>query len=673
MNRFEDIQNNSAKMLKIIQKHMDNGVVFNSTQGVYISEETTIGEGTTIDCNNIFKGKCVIGKNVKINDGNTLNNAVIGNGVTIIKSVVDNATIKQNTTVGPWANVHTRSVVERDCRIGNFVEIKNSNIGINTKMAHLAYIGDSDIGAKCNIGCGVIFVNYDGKNKHRSVVGDSVFIGSNSNIIAPIKIEDNSFIAAGTTVTINLPENCMCIGRNREVVKENRSKYRMCDYKKKYFGTDGIRGIYGEKLTDKIAYLVGNFLGYSADRGVIVLGRDSRKSGEILSSALMQGIIDADCDVIDLGITTTPSVAKIAMDTCANYGVVITASHNPSEYNGIKIFNDKGRKLLNIEEIQIEEHIEKDKPFVYSSKGKIIKKDELINNYIDFLCEDLPDLSHLKVVVDCSNGASVSLAKKVFGSLNINAKFIGVDSNGDNINKNCGALFPEMCAKEVVAGGFDLGFCFDGDADRIIAIDHKGKIISGDKILFAFAKDMKNRGILQGDTVVGTIMTNYGMENYLSKIGIKLERTNVGDHYVVERMLANGYMLGGESSGHIILGDKTTTGDGLLVALQICKLVVLSKQSLRLLTNIKEYPQINKNILTDKKDEIASDKEILDFASSYSDKLGEYGRAFIRASGTEKKLRITVECSDINVATNAANEIEKCIKNKYALNDWNFY
>ncbi len=266
--------------LEIIKKHIDNGVIFKSTDCVYVSSETIIGEGTTIDCNNIFRGKCVIGKNVVIGDGNTLTDCTLGNNVVIQKSVVCNATIKQNTTVGPWAHVHTRSVVERDCRIGNFVEIKNSNIGINTKMAHLAYIGDCDIGAKCNIGCGVIFVNYDGKNKHRSVVGNSVFVGSNSNIIAPIKIEDNSFIAAGTTVTIDLPQNCMCIGRNREIVKENRSKYRMCDFDKKYFGTDGIRGIYGEKVNEKIAYLVGNFLGYSADKGVIILGKDIEKNYE---------------------------------------------------------------------------------------------------------------------------------------------------------------------------------------------------------------------------------------------------------------------------------------------------------------------------------------------------------------------------------------------------------
>ncbi len=660
INNFE----NSSKM-QIIQKHIDNGVIFKSYENVYISEETIIGEGTIIDCNNIFNGKCVIGKNVIINDGNTLTDCTLGNNVVITKSVVNNAVIKQNTTVGPWAHIHTRSVVERDCRIGNFVEIKNSNIGINTKMAHLAYIGDCDIGAKCNIGCGVIFINYDGKNKYRSVVGNSVFVGSNSNIIAPIKIEDNSYIAAGTTVTINLPSNCMCIGRNREIVKENRSKYRMCDYDKQYFGTDGIRGIYGEKINEDIAYLVGNFLGYSADKGVIILGKDPRKSGLNLGNSLIRGITDAGCDVVDLGIVTTPSVAYVTMQTGANYGVVITASHNPSEYNGIKIFNDKGRKLLNIEEIQIEEHINKKQPIIAKSKGKVIERSELIDNYVNFVCSDLPDLSDLKVVVDCSNGASCNLAKRVFDKLNITTKFIGTDCNGDNINKNCGALFPEFCAKEVVAHGYDLGFCFDGDADRIIAIDSKGRVISGDKIIYAFAKNMKNKDMLTGNTVVGTIMTNFGLENSLQEIGINLVRTNVGDHYVVEKMLEQGFILGGESSGHIILGNKVTTGDGLLVAVNLCGLLVESKLSLNKLTDIKEYPQININLMTDKKDEIAKDSEVLDYVKDFSERLGLSGRSFVRASGTENKLRITAECSDKLLAQNTAKEIEKFIKQKY--------
>lgn len=441
----------------------------------------------------------------------------------------------------------------------------------------------------------------------------------------------------------------------------------MCDYNKQYFGTDGIRGIYGKDLDEKIAYLVGNFLGYSADRGVVVLGKDPRKSGLNLANALISGITDAGCNVIDLGVVTTPSVANITTRANANYGVVITASHNPSEYNGIKIFNDKGRKLLNIEEIQIEEHIKKNKPFVQKTKGKVLAEGDYIKDYIDFLCSDLPNLSSLKVVVDCSNGAATSIAKEVFKRLGTKTKFIGTSNGGDDINRDCGALFPEKCAKEVVACGYDIGFCFDGDADRIIAIDHKGKIISGDKILFAFAKDMKNKGELNNNTIVGTVMSNYGLENGLKKIGIELVRTKVGDHYVVEKMLEKGYTLGGESSGHIILGNKVTTGDGLLVALQLLKLIAQSALPLQKLVELKEYPQVNINIMTDKKQEIAKDNELIDVVDDYSGKLGEYGRAFVRPSGTENKLRITAECEDLVLAKSTAEAIAKFVREKYNL------
>lgn len=656
-----------SKRMEIIARHMANGVVFVSTDNVHISEETTIGEGTRIDCNNIFRGKCVIGKGVVINDGNTLVDCTIGGNVVITKSVVESSVIKQDTTVGPWAHVHTGSVVERGCRVGNFVEIKNSNIGINTKMAHLAYIGDCDIGAKCNIGCGAIFVNYDGKNKHRSLIGNSVFIGSNCNIIAPIKIEDNAFIAAGTTVTISLPSGCMCIGRNREVVKENRSKYRMCDYDKHYFGTDGIRGVYGEQLNDDIAYLVGNFLGYSADKGVIVLGRDTRKSGLNLSAALARGITDAGCDVIDLGIVSTPSVANITMRADANYGVVITASHNPPEYNGIKIFNDQGRKLLNIEEIQIEEHIKKAQPICYKTKGRVLTKPELMAGYVDFVCDGVPDLSSQRVVVDCANGGATQLAKEVFARLGAEVKFICTAQDGDSINYQCGALHPERCAKEVVAGRYDMGFCFDGDADRLIAIDNKGRILSGDNILCGFAKDMKSKGTLCGDTVVGTIMTNAGLAKKLAKIGINLLRTNVGDHYVVEKMLENGYVLGGESSGHIVLGDKVTTGDGLLVAVNLCKLAVASGAPLGKLCDFTQFPQVNINIVTDKKAQIAADSEVAEYLQQFEMELGENGRVFVRASGTENKLRITAECEDAEKANNIALQVKNFITQKYLI------
>ena len=244
--------------LKIIQKHLDNGVIFRNLTNIYIYDSVKIGKGTVVYGDQHIRGNTVIGEDCILEPGNIIENTTLGNEVKVIKSVLKDCRIDNKTTVGPFANIHTGSKIERQCRVGNFVEIKNSNIGVNTKMAHLAYIGDVDIGNQCNIGCGSIFINYDGKNKHRSSVGDSVFIGSNSNIIAPVTIEDNAYIAAGTTVTVDLPKNSMCIGRSHETIKENRSTYHKNVFDKKFFGTDGIRGVYGEDLTDEIAYLTGN-------------------------------------------------------------------------------------------------------------------------------------------------------------------------------------------------------------------------------------------------------------------------------------------------------------------------------------------------------------------------------------------------------------------------------
>ena len=331
--------------MSIIRKHINNGVIFLDFDGVYIDKDVVIGKGTKVYANNYLQGSTVIGKDCVIEAGNTINNSRIGDSVKISASNLSDCEIGSKTTVGPNAHVHTHSVIGSGCRIGNYVEIKNSTLGMGTKAAHLAYVGDADIGSNCNLGCGSIFINYDGKNKHRSVVGNSVFIGSNSNVVAPVSIEDNAYIAAGTTVTVDLPKNCMCIGRSRETVKENRSKYNKPLYVKKYFGTDGIRGVYGEFLTEEIAFLCGNRLGYSSDGGVVVVGRDNRPSGEKLAKALIEGVIKAGASVIDLGVVTTPNVAFTTVDKKANYGVAITASHNPWKYNGIKIFDYNGRKL----------------------------------------------------------------------------------------------------------------------------------------------------------------------------------------------------------------------------------------------------------------------------------------------------------------------------------------
>lgn len=654
------------KNMDIILRHIQNGVIFNSIDNVVIEDSVIIAKGVVIDDDNHLLGKTIIGEGAKIKSGNIIENSEIGSKVTIIKSVVRDAKIGANTTVGPFANIHTKSSVARDCRIGNFVEIKNSEIGIGTKMAHLAYIGDVDIGDKCNIGCGVIFVNYDGKNKHRSVVGNSVFVGSNSNVIAPVYIEDNAYIAAGTTVTKDLPKNCMCIGRNRETIKENRSKYCMADIKKKYFGTDGIRGVFGEELTLDIAYYVGNYLGYSADHGVIVLGRDTRVSGGDLLQKVISGILDTGSSVIDLGVTTTASVAIVLENVKANYGVMITASHNPPEYNGLKVFNSKGVKLTDIEEIEIEKHIDKKSPFIYENKGKVINANEYTNMYKNYLMQVGGNLSGLTVVLDCSNGSASKYAKEIFTCLGAECICVNDSLDGALINNNCGALHPDICKNLVLEHKADIGFSYDGDADRVIAIDGAGNIVDGDDIIYIIAKYLKAKDKLNKDTVVGTVMTNAGMENSLLELGIKTIRVDVGDHNVSEMMTRNNLAVGGESSGHIIINEFANTGDGILASLYLCRIVVECMTSLEKLNKCKKYNQVNISYKSKEKEKISNDEDIKNYILEQEALFNKKGRIIFRASGTEPKVRLTIEGEDEILAEQIKNNINDFILEKYS-------
>ncbi len=660
------IYNNIEQLnAEVIKKHIENGVVFTSLHGVYIDENVLIGEGTIIDSDNHISGNSIIGKNVLIGSGNIIKNAKIGNGVDILKSVVKDCSIGSGTTVGPFAHVHTRADIARDCRIGNYVEIKNSKLGINTKVAHLAYVGDADVGDKCNIGCGSIFVNYDGKNKHRSIVGDRVFIGSNSNIVAPVTIEDGAFIAAGTTVTLDLPMNCMCIGRNRETIKEDRSNYRMIDYDKKYFGTDGIRGLFGSIINCDLAYLVGNYLGYSANGGKVVIGRDTRVSGAELSAAICKGVIDAGSDVVNIDITSTPCVAYVTQSIDANYGVMLTASHNPPEYNGIKVFNCKGSKLTNIEEIEIERHIELNRPIINDVTGSISTGESFTDDYITFVKSILPNIKGMKVVIDCANGGAYALAKKVFDDCGCECIIEHTESDGVNINNGCGAMCTDECSRLVLEHKADIGFSFDGDADRIMVIDKNGKLVDGDDILYVIAKNLQKADKLFGNTVVGTIMTNAGVERSLNDNGIKLIRTNVGDHYIADVMSKERYVIGGEASGHIILGELVNTGDGLLVACYLCNILKQSKTDIDKLVDCYKYPQISVGIISELKSEIAADPKVIAYTESLKSGLGVGGRVIVRASGTEPKLRITVECESELVAVQNVEKIKLFIEKLY--------
>lgn len=653
--------------LKIIQKHLDNGVIFRNLTNIYIYDSVKIGKGTVIYGDQHIRGNTVIGEDCILEPGNIIENTTLGNEVKVIKSVLKDCRIDNKTTVGPFANIHTGSKIERQCRVGNFVEIKNSNIGVNTKMAHLAYIGDVDIGNQCNIGCGSIFINYDGKNKHRSSVGDSVFIGSNSNIIAPVTIEDNAYIAAGTTVTVDLPKNSMCIGRSHETIKENRSTYHKNVFDKKFFGTDGIRGVYGEDLTDEIAYLTGNYLGYSASGGKVVLGRDTRLSGEAIAKQLIKGITDAGADVINVGVVSTPAVAYVTTHIGANYGVIISASHNPAQYNGIKIFNYDGRKLTEIEELEIESHITNKNVIIKEEKGTESSGAEFMDSYYDSLKNFIGSLKNVKVVLDCANGAISDVAPRFFRELGAEVYSFNDSGDGTIINDGCGALHPEFCAQKVVELGANVGFSYDGDADRLIAINSKGKILDGDSIIYIIAKRLKQQNKLNGDKVVGTIMSNMGVEQSLKKLGISMIRTNVGDHFVMEEMIRNNLLVGGEQSGHIILREFSNTGDGLLASLYLCKVMKETRRQLDRLDDSAHYPQIMINLETNNKKQIMESPEMLAYKVSLERDLSDKGRIVLRASGTEPKIRIMAECNKLSVAKQVVEKMKKFITEHFEL------
>lgn len=659
--------NLNKNRLLIIAQHIKNGVMFKTLDNVYIDEEVVIGKGTIIFANNHLRGNTVIGKDCILDCGNTITDAELGNKIKVSQSTLTDCKIGNNTTIGPNAHIHTRSHVERDCRVGNFVELKNCTLGINTKVAHLAYVGDADIGNQCNIGCGSIFVNYDGKNKHRSHVGDSVFIGSNSNVIAPVKIEDNAFIAAGTTVTVDLPKDCMCIGRSHETIKENRSKYRKGDYIKKYFGTDGIRGLYNEFINENLAYMCGNFLGYSSDGGKIMVGRDTRPSGQSLSNALIQGIIDAGADVYDLGVSSTPNVAFSTSQFKANYGIVISASHNPYQYNGIKIFNYDGRKLTNIEEIEIEKHIEKNQAIIRDEKGVIYNGEHFINKYLLELEKLIGKLDGLKVVLDCSNGAVGLTAPEIFTRLGCDVICYNTLTDGVSINDGCGALFPHICAEKVLQAKADIGFCFDGDADRIIAIDASGTIIDGDSIIYIISKYLHSIGKLNNNMAVGTLHTNLGVEKSLAQLGITLHRTDIGDHFVMEKMLRDDIIVGGEQSGHIILREFSNTGDGVLAGLYLAKLIKTTSQTLCQMDDSEHYPQVNLNIVSNNKKTIMTDHNLQEFVNALTNEIQAQGRILLRASGTEPKIRIMAECVSQQLAQETADKLYNYITSNFEI------
>lgn len=448
---------------------------------------------------------------------------------------------------------------------------------------------------------------------------------------------------------------------------------------KKLFGTDGIRGIANmEPMTVETAMRVGQALARLCKRKngqtrvKIVIGKDTRLSGYMLETAIASGICSMGADVLLVGPLPTPGIAFMTSSMRADAGVVISASHNPYYDNGIKIFSADGYKLPDEDEAWIEKAVEKtDNGMMTPTKdevGKAFRVDDAIGRYVVFLKGTFPrvfDLDGLKIAVDCANGASYRVAPAVFEELGATVYPVGVTPDGMNINQDCGSLYPGRVRETVLKTGADIGITLDGDADRVIFVDHNGNILDGDKTLALCALHLKGKGALRRDTIVATVMSNYALDKVLGSHGIKVVRSNVGDRSVMEAMLKEGYNLGGEQSGHVIFLDYNTTGDGIVTALQVLAIMMETGQSLADLSEVMEpFPQVMKNIPVEMKVDLDSISEIRNKIEMAREKLGHSGRIVLRYSGTEPILRLMVEGESKGEISSLADEMEAFLKGK---------
>lgn len=434
---------------------------------------------------------------------------------------------------------------------------------------------------------------------------------------------------------------------------------------RKYFGTDGIRGRVGSsditpEFILKLGWAVGRVL-VNGERKRVLIGKDTRVSGYLLESALQAGLSAAGVDIALLGPMPTPAIAYLTQTLRATVGIVISASHNPYEDNGIKFFSSNGFKLPDETELLIEEELTKKLKVVPSRQlGKAVRIDDAPGRYIEFCKATIPSLTRLtglKVVVDCANGATYSIAPHVFSELGAEVIAIGNQPNGFNINQQVGTTAPEALQAQVLAQGADIGIAFDGDGDRVILVDAKGRLVSGDQILYMIARDRQEREVLQGG-VVGTLMTNYGLECALANEKIPFFRTKVGDRYVLEALLERQWRIGGEPSGHIVCLDKTTTGDGIVAALQVLAMMVKKNQPLDMLhAGMALLPQSLINLKTKQAILLANHPEVQASVDGLMRRLQGQGRVLLRPSGTEPVLRIMVEGQDANEVSREAQQL----------------
>lgn len=444
------------------------------------------------------------------------------------------------------------------------------------------------------------------------------------------------------------------------------------------FGTDGVRGIANRDLTPELAFNLGKAGAYvlSKDKGkpVVLIGSDTRISTDMLENALTAGILAVGGNVIKVGVLPTPAIAYLVRHYDAEAGVVISASHNSFEYNGIKFFNGDGFKLDDDIEDQIEDiivrNIDVNSHITGDKLGKCLEAEEDAESvYVDYLVSRADvDLAGIKLVLDCAHGAAYKVAEKIYRRLGAEVVVIGNEPDGMNINRGYGSTHPENLQNTVVDEGALMGMAYDGDADRLIAVDEKGRLIDGDKLICICATMLKNEDALPDDKVTATVMSNIGFHKYIESIGCTVDVTAVGDRYVLEQMLKSGSVIGGEQSGHIIFLNHSTTGDGLLSSLQVIRAVLLSgKKPSELSDEIKIYPQVLKNakVKDENKNKYMRDEEVAERIKEIEEEMEGRGRVLIRPSGTEPLVRVMLEGEDIDHITDLAEGLAELITKKF--------
>ena len=449
------------------------------------------------------------------------------------------------------------------------------------------------------------------------------------------------------------------------------------------FGTDGARGVANTEISCTLAMDIGRAAAMVVARDhhkrkpVFLVGHDTRISHDMLESAIAAGLCSVGADVVTLGTVPTPAVAYLVANSDADAAIMLSASHNPYEFNGIKIFGAEGFKLTDEEEMEIEE-IVLDHVLPYDLKwndelGVIRSGETLVEQYIDHIVSTVEgDLSGIRVAADCANGSASATAAKIFAKLGADVTILNDEPNGVNINDNCGSTHIEVLGKYVRENGFDLGVAFDGDADRCLAVDESGELVDGDKLIAIFSSQMKREGKLANDTAVVTVMSNMGFFKFAEQAGIHVEKTSVGDRYVLQNMLEHGHCIGGEQSGHIIFREFMTTGDGQLTAVQLLRAIKKSGKKLSELAQLMQvYPQVILNVRADKemKRMVKLDEGVLKRQQQLEEGMNGNGRILVRPSGTEPVIRIMVEGLDREAIMNAAKSMEQIIIERLGYNE----